>query len=183
MLTVPRLCMQMTLCTLAEPSRFDRDDADHHSTYSLISVADSASSRAQLSLFATPEMPSLVQRLETEVPHPQVRERSGTPGPKIDHHAPGSLIITLRLLEADTLSLDSVDSLRAQLRQVTRCLDEVQKDFTKSKEELREGASVGSPFVQEIQGKLIGLQQGCVLIFREVVNKTLLDCNKVTPIL
>ncbi|RZS09028.1 hypothetical protein BHM03_00040074, partial [Ensete ventricosum] len=46
-------------------------------------------------------------------------------------------------------------TLRAQLRLITRCLDEVQREFVKSKEELGESTSVGSPFVQEIQDKQI----------------------------
>ncbi|RWV90843.1 hypothetical protein GW17_00046922 [Ensete ventricosum] len=57
--------------------------------------------------------------------------------------------------ELDTLSSDSTHSLREQLRQVNQKLDEVQKEFIKSKEELGECSKGGSPFVPEIQDKLI----------------------------
>ncbi|RRT81363.1 hypothetical protein B296_00005203 [Ensete ventricosum] len=48
-----------------------------------------------------------------------------------------------------------MDSLRAQLRQVNPRLDEVQKEFVKSNEELRESSKGGSPFAPEIQDKPI----------------------------
>ncbi|RWW27915.1 hypothetical protein GW17_00007623 [Ensete ventricosum] len=54
-----------------------------------------------------------------------------------------------------TLSSDSADSLMAQLRQVNRRLDEVQKEFVKSKEALGESSMGGSPFALEIQDKPI----------------------------
>ncbi|RRT81511.1 hypothetical protein B296_00011112 [Ensete ventricosum] len=53
-------------------------------------------------------------------------------------------------LELDTFSSDSADLLRAQLRRVNQRLDKVQKEFVKSKEELRESSKDGSPFVPEI---------------------------------
>ncbi|RWV76799.1 hypothetical protein GW17_00062474 [Ensete ventricosum] len=58
-------------------------------------------------------------------------------------------------LELDILSSDSVDSLRAQLPRVNQRLDEVQKEFIKSKEELGESSKGSSPFVPQIQDKLI----------------------------
>ncbi|RWV86540.1 hypothetical protein GW17_00051564 [Ensete ventricosum] len=54
-------------------------------------------------------------------------------------HPQGS---TPSTIESDTLSSYSTDSLRAQLRQVNQRLDEVQKEFVKSKKEL-EGSSKG----------------------------------------
>ncbi|RWW33120.1 hypothetical protein GW17_00002195 [Ensete ventricosum] len=57
--------------------------------------------------------------------------------------------------ELDTLSSDSIDSLRAQLRRVNKRLDEVQKEVTKSKEEAGESSKRGSPFAPEIQDKPI----------------------------
>ncbi|RRT50049.1 hypothetical protein B296_00027117 [Ensete ventricosum] len=57
--------------------------------------------------------------------------------------------------EPDVVSLDSTNSMREQLRQVNYRLDEVQRDFVKSKEEIGETTKGGSPFVPEIQDKPI----------------------------
>ncbi|RWV84340.1 hypothetical protein BHE74_00051947 [Ensete ventricosum] len=54
----------------------------------------------------------------------------------------------------DTLLL-GFDYVRKQLRQVNQRLDEVQKEFLKSKEELDESYKGGSPFVSEIQDRSI----------------------------
>ncbi|RRT57729.1 hypothetical protein B296_00012870 [Ensete ventricosum] len=53
----------------------------------------------------------------------------------------------------DTLSSDSTDSLREQVRQVHQRLDEVQKEVLKSKGEVGESSKGGSPFTPEIQDK------------------------------
>ncbi|RWW43059.1 hypothetical protein BHE74_00051320 [Ensete ventricosum] len=55
--------------------------------------------------------------------------------------------------ELDIISSDSINSLREHLRQVNQRLDEVQKEFIKSKEELEESSNGDSPFVPEIQDK------------------------------
>ncbi|RWW43688.1 hypothetical protein BHE74_00050619 [Ensete ventricosum] len=55
----------------------------------------------------------------------------------------------------DTLSSDSTDSLREQLRLVNQRIDDVQKEVIRSKDILREGSTGGSPFVLEIQDKSI----------------------------
>ncbi|RWW41125.1 hypothetical protein BHE74_00053408, partial [Ensete ventricosum] len=57
--------------------------------------------------------------------------------------------------EPDTLSSDSTDWLRVQLRCVNKRLDEVQKEVTKSKEEAGENSKHRSPFAPEIQDKSI----------------------------
>ncbi|RWV78093.1 hypothetical protein BHE74_00018511 [Ensete ventricosum] len=75
----------------------------------------------------------------------------------VEHNALGSRRTTPSYPKPDTLSYKLADSLRAQLHSVNRHLDEVQREFTKSKEELEKGSSVGSPFVQEIQDKPISL--------------------------
>ncbi|RRT63029.1 hypothetical protein B296_00012278 [Ensete ventricosum] len=49
------------------------------------------------------------------------------------------------------------DPRSTQLRSVNRHLDEVQREFIKSKKELREGSSVESPFVHDIQDNPIPL--------------------------
>ncbi|RZS19512.1 hypothetical protein BHM03_00051924 [Ensete ventricosum] len=53
----------------------------------------------------------------------------------------------------DTLSSDSADSLREQVRQVHQRLDKVQKEVLKSKEEVGESSKGGSPFTPKIQDK------------------------------
>ncbi|RWW49142.1 hypothetical protein BHE74_00044739 [Ensete ventricosum] len=56
-------------------------------------------------------------------------------------------------LDLDTLSTDSTDSLREQVRRVHQRLDEVQKEVLKSREEIGESSKGGSPFTPEIQSK------------------------------
>ncbi|RWW77656.1 hypothetical protein BHE74_00014167 [Ensete ventricosum] len=56
-------------------------------------------------------------------------------------------------LDLDTLSTDTTDSLREQVRRVHQRLDEVQKEVLKSREEVEESSKGGSPFTPEIQSK------------------------------
>ncbi|RWW70125.1 hypothetical protein BHE74_00022201, partial [Ensete ventricosum] len=56
-------------------------------------------------------------------------------------------------LDLDTLSTDTTDSLREQVRRVHQRLDEVQKEVLKSREDVRESSKGGSPFTPEIQSK------------------------------
>lgn len=66
--------------------------------------------------------------------------------------------VALTFPEPDTLLSNSTDdSFRAQLCLVNQCIYEVQRVFHKLKEELGEGSSVRSPFVQEIQDRPIPL--------------------------
>ncbi|RWW70326.1 hypothetical protein BHE74_00022024 [Ensete ventricosum] len=58
-------------------------------------------------------------------------------------------------LELDVVSSDSTNSVREQLRQVNQRLDEVQRDFIRSKEEVREITKGRSPFAPEILDKPI----------------------------
>ncbi|RWW62632.1 hypothetical protein BHE74_00030242 [Ensete ventricosum] len=60
--------------------------------------------------------------------------------------------------ESDVVSSDSTNSVREQLRQVNQRLDEVQKDFVKSKEEVGETTKDGSPFAPEILDKTYPLR-------------------------
>ncbi|RRT37002.1 hypothetical protein B296_00047522, partial [Ensete ventricosum] len=57
------------------------------------------------------------------------------------------------LWELDTLSSDSTNSFRMQLRRVNKRLDEVQKEVTKSKDEVGENPKHKSSFAPEIQDK------------------------------
>ncbi|RZS21535.1 hypothetical protein BHM03_00054188 [Ensete ventricosum] len=58
-------------------------------------------------------------------------------------------------LEPDVVSSDSTNSMRKQLRQVNQRLDEVQRDFIRSKEAVGETTKGGSPFAPEILDKPI----------------------------
>ncbi|RRT70522.1 hypothetical protein B296_00021486 [Ensete ventricosum] len=58
-------------------------------------------------------------------------------------------------LEPDVVSSDSTNSVREQLRQVNQRLNEVQRDFVRSKEEVGETTKGGSPFAPEILDKPI----------------------------
>ncbi|RRT66871.1 hypothetical protein B296_00019917 [Ensete ventricosum] len=55
----------------------------------------------------------------------------------------------------DTLSTDTADSLREQVRRVHQWLDEVQKEILKSRGEVGESSKDGSSFTPEIQAKLL----------------------------
>ncbi|RRT53009.1 hypothetical protein B296_00029656, partial [Ensete ventricosum] len=55
--------------------------------------------------------------------------------------------------DLDTLSTDTADSLREQVRRVYQRLDEVQKEVLKSRGEVGESTKGGSPFTPEIQAK------------------------------
>ncbi|RZR95809.1 hypothetical protein BHM03_00024694, partial [Ensete ventricosum] len=67
--------------------------------------------------------------------------RRPTPTPSVSVHS---------LLDLDTLSSDSSDSLRAQLRLVNQRINDVHKTI-RTKDERGESPLCGSPFVQEIQ--------------------------------
>ncbi|KAJ8506675.1 hypothetical protein OPV22_007561 [Ensete ventricosum] len=56
-------------------------------------------------------------------------------------------------LDLDTLSTDTTDSLREQVRRVHQRLDEVQTEVLKSREEVGESSKGGSSFTPEIQSK------------------------------
>ncbi|RRT75104.1 hypothetical protein B296_00011140 [Ensete ventricosum] len=58
-------------------------------------------------------------------------------------------------LEPDVVSSDSTNSVREQFRQVNQRIDEVQRDFVRSKEEVGETTKGGSPFAPQILDKPI----------------------------
>ncbi|RRT55106.1 hypothetical protein B296_00048714 [Ensete ventricosum] len=86
-------------------------------------------------------------RLQTEPNHTPigdvVRRPTSTPSAS-----------TRSVPDTDTLSLDSPDSLRVQLRMVNQRIDDVHK-VIKTKNEHRESPPSGSPFIPEIQDRLI----------------------------
>ncbi|RWW22800.1 hypothetical protein GW17_00012980 [Ensete ventricosum] len=55
--------------------------------------------------------------------------------------------------DLDTLSTDTADSLREQVRRIHQRLDEIQKEVLKSRGEVGESTKGGSPFTPEIQAK------------------------------
>ncbi|RRT49316.1 hypothetical protein B296_00043546 [Ensete ventricosum] len=92
----------------------------------------------------------LPSRLGTERQRFPPKVRSGTSEVTTSRSVPNPRASILNLLEPDTLSFDSTDSLRAQLCQVNRRLDEVQMEFVKSKKKIRESPKGGSPFTPKI---------------------------------
>ncbi|RWW48465.1 hypothetical protein BHE74_00045458 [Ensete ventricosum] len=94
----------------------------------------------------SPVAPNRETSLEAELPRCQV----------VEAHAASSTVAPTRSqnrscdpvqtgLDLDTLSSDTVDSLREQVRQVHQRLDEVQKEVIKSREEIGESSKGGSP--------------------------------------
>ncbi|RWV77117.1 hypothetical protein BHE74_00037632 [Ensete ventricosum] len=95
---------------------------------------------------STGQAPDLV-----EPPQPQVAEAcaaSPTPAPARSQSRSYNPIQTEP--DFDTLSTDTVDSLREQVRRVHQRLDEVQKKVLKSRGEVGEISKGGSPFTPEI---------------------------------
>ncbi|RWW12843.1 hypothetical protein BHE74_00034276 [Ensete ventricosum] len=93
---------------------------------------------------------------EVEPPQPQVAEAraaSSTPTPVRSQSRSYNPIQTEP--DFDTLSTDTVDSLREQVRRVHQRLDEVQKEVLKSRGEVGESSKGDSPFTPEIQAKPI----------------------------
>ncbi|RZS04447.1 hypothetical protein BHM03_00034783 [Ensete ventricosum] len=91
---------------------------------------------------------------DVEPPQPRVAEvclASSTPTPARSQSRSYNPAPTE--LDLDTLSTDSTDSLREQVRRVHQRLDEVQKEVLKSREEIGESSKGGSPFTPEIQSK------------------------------
>ncbi|RRT70719.1 hypothetical protein B296_00001951 [Ensete ventricosum] len=112
---------------------------------------------APLMIFPQTESPIATNRetpLEAEPPQRQVTKAhaaSPTPAPARSQSRSCDPVQTSPNL--DTLSSDTADSMREQVRQVHQRLDEVQKEVLKSRGEMEESPKDGSPFTPEIQGK------------------------------
>ncbi|RRT84784.1 hypothetical protein B296_00002413 [Ensete ventricosum] len=91
------------------------------------------------------------QRLEEELRFPQTKDTPENSNASIAQLASRSRDVVRALPDPDIVSSDSTDSVREQLRLVNQRLDEVRKDFAKSKEEVGESSKAESPFVPEIQ--------------------------------
>ncbi|KAJ8465286.1 hypothetical protein OPV22_027838 [Ensete ventricosum] len=93
-------------------------------------------------------------QLEAELPQRQVPEAyaaSPTAAPARSQSRSCDPIQTSP--DLNTLSSNTADSLREQVRQVHQQLDEIQKEVLKSRREIGESSKGGSPFTPEIQGK------------------------------
>ncbi|RWW01711.1 hypothetical protein GW17_00035232 [Ensete ventricosum] len=116
----------------------------------------------QMTQFQTPqdERPRSPQPREgsfdTQIPRRPTTEGTstslGVPAARSISH---SQDIVHTVPEPDVISSDSTDFVKEQIRQVNQRLDDVQREFVKSKEELGESSKGGSSFVPEIQGKPI----------------------------
>ncbi|RRT74529.1 hypothetical protein B296_00018205 [Ensete ventricosum] len=126
----------------------------------------------------TQQVQTLARMIQAIVPYiPQsaqalAYQRSDAPNNEAPHHLPNEVMtenpnasvsqptsrsrnVVRTPPEPDIVSSYSTNSVREQLCQVNQRLDEVQRDFVKSKEEVRETTKGGSPFVPEIQDKPI----------------------------
>ncbi|KAJ8483716.1 hypothetical protein OPV22_016201 [Ensete ventricosum] len=91
---------------------------------------------------------------DVEAPQPRVAEvRPASPTPTPARSQSRSYNPSPTELDLDTLSTDSTDSLREQVRRVHQQLDEVQKEVLRSREEIGENSKGGSPFTPKIQSK------------------------------
>ncbi|RZR84033.1 hypothetical protein BHM03_00010779 [Ensete ventricosum] len=91
---------------------------------------------------------------EVESPQPQVAEaRAASPTPTPARSQSRSYNPIQTEPDFDTLSTDTTDSLKGQVRRVHQWLDEVQKEIIKSRGEVGESSKGGSPFTPEIQAK------------------------------
>ncbi|RZR85613.1 hypothetical protein BHM03_00012631 [Ensete ventricosum] len=91
---------------------------------------------------------------DIEPPQPQVAEaRAASPTPTPARSQSRSYNPVPTEPDFDTLSTDTADSLREQVRRVHQRLDKVQKEVLKSREEVGESSKGGSPFTPEIQVK------------------------------
>ncbi|RZR84065.1 hypothetical protein BHM03_00010842 [Ensete ventricosum] len=102
----------------------------------------------------SPSAPNRGVPPEVELPQPQVVEvRAASPTPMPARSQSRSYNPIQTEPDLDTLSTDTADSLREQVRRVHQRLDEVQKEVIKSRGEVGESSKGGSPFTPEIQAK------------------------------
>ncbi|RRT32222.1 hypothetical protein B296_00047473 [Ensete ventricosum] len=88
-------------------------------------------------------------------PHPLVEATIENPNASVSQSTNHSRDVMRLPLELDVVSSDSTNLVREQLCQVNQRLDEVQRDFVRSKEEVGETTKGGSPFAPEILDKPI----------------------------
>ncbi|RWW81429.1 hypothetical protein BHE74_00010162 [Ensete ventricosum] len=88
-------------------------------------------------------------------PHPPVEATIENPNASVSQPPNRSRDVMRLLPEPDVVSSDSTNSVRKQLCQVNQRLDEVQRDFVRSKEEVEETTKGGYPFAPKILDKPI----------------------------
>ncbi|RRT34111.1 hypothetical protein B296_00039621 [Ensete ventricosum] len=88
-------------------------------------------------------------------PHPPIEATIENPIASVSQPTNRSRDVIRLPPEPDVVSSNSTNSVREQLRQVNQRLDEVQRDFVRSKEEVEETTKGGSPFAPEIMDKPI----------------------------
>ncbi|RZR93180.1 hypothetical protein BHM03_00021617 [Ensete ventricosum] len=88
-------------------------------------------------------------------PHPSVEATIENSYASVSQSTNRSRDVMCLLPEPDVVSSDSTNSVREQLRQVNQRINEVQRDFIRSKEEVGETTKGGSPFAPEILDKPI----------------------------
>ncbi|RRT51107.1 hypothetical protein B296_00023979 [Ensete ventricosum] len=88
-------------------------------------------------------------------PHPPVEATIENPYTSVSQPPNRSRDVMCLPPEPNVVSSCSTNSVREQLRQVNQRLDEVQRDFVRSKEEVGETTKGGSPFTPEILDKPI----------------------------
>ncbi|RZS25634.1 hypothetical protein BHM03_00058859 [Ensete ventricosum] len=99
--------------------------------------------------------PSQGEHPHGSTPHPPVEATIENPNASVSQLSNHSRDVMRLPPEPDVVSSDSTNSMREQLRQVNQRLDEVQRDFVRSKEEAGETTKGGSPFAPEILDKPI----------------------------
>ncbi|RRT34376.1 hypothetical protein B296_00031438 [Ensete ventricosum] len=88
-------------------------------------------------------------------PRPPVKATIENPNVSVSQPSNRSRDVMRLPPEPNVVSSDSTNSVREQLRQVKQRIDEVQRDFVRSKEEVEETTKGGSPFAPEILDKPI----------------------------
>ncbi|RZS08468.1 hypothetical protein BHM03_00039451 [Ensete ventricosum] len=87
--------------------------------------------------------------------HPPIEATIENPNASVSQPTNHSRDVMRTPPEPDVVSSNSTNSMREQLHQVNQRLDEVQRDFVKSKEEVGETTKGGSPFTPKILDKPI----------------------------
>ncbi|RRT51354.1 hypothetical protein B296_00010441 [Ensete ventricosum] len=99
--------------------------------------------------------PTAMQQLGDEPPQTLLEHNLLPMGDPMGRHTTTVSTSVHSMPDPDTLSSVSIDSLRAHLRLINQKIDNVQKEFIKLKEGVREGNDNidGSPFVLEVRDK------------------------------
>ncbi|RRT52466.1 hypothetical protein B296_00007209 [Ensete ventricosum] len=112
--------------------------------------------RSTLRTKITEEAPTHTGEHPGGAPHyPPIEATIENPNASVSQPTNRSRDVMRTPLEPDVVSSDSTNSVREQLCQVNQRLNEVQRDFVISKEEVRETTKGGSPFAPEILDKPI----------------------------